>query len=109
MSGLCSLYGVQLEGENALSRVDQEAYRTIAKHCKGGYGVEIVREDEDGSLTGGVTKAFVPAMKSFTYLRLHDELITDEENFERFKEFFYSVGSFSRALSFVTMIIAKNL
>jgi len=87
VSGLCSLYGVQLEGENALSRVDQEAYRTIAKHCKGGYGVEIVREDEDGSLTGGVTNAFVPAMKSFTYLRLHDELITDEENFERFKEF----------------------
>jgi hypothetical protein len=30
---------------------------------------------------------YVPAMKSFTYLRLHDELITDEDNFERFKRF----------------------
>ena len=87
ISGLCSLYGVHLEGENALSRVDQEAYETITKHCKGGYDVEIVREDEDGSLTGEVSKVHVPAMKSFTYLRLHDELITDEENFERFKLF----------------------
>jgi beta-amylase len=87
VSSLCSLYGVQLEGENALSRVDQEAYETITKHCKGGYAVEIIREDEDGSLTGEVSKVYVPAMKSFTYLRLHDELITDEDNFERFKRF----------------------
>lgn len=72
----CATHGVRVHGENALFRLDDDAYSQILR----AYGKINTGDDDNGANTN------MGALSSFTFLRSCDALF-EEENFARFTDF----------------------
>lgn len=75
--------GVPLMGENALARLDQEAYDQMVANAS---STSVTLVEMDGWGGGRHVSHRVPKLEAITFLRLTSQLF-EERNFDRFSKF----------------------